>query len=221
MIRLLLADAQNIERTRIKQLCQEMGDFAVTLEAGSVEEVLGALEATNFDMVIIEPDMPGDECPNGGEDAAIRLIQMIRSRHANLPILAFSVHTDPKIARRMLNEGASGYLSKDCVTETLSMAMRKVAAGGRFISHEIAIKMIFEREVERPPVVRERITRRELQIMQMFCRGMTIQEISVTLGINSRTVSTHKTRLMRKMNFKNNVELYRYAVESGIVNPGL
>lgn len=221
MIRLLLADAQCIERTRIKQLCQKMGDFTVTAEAGSLNEVLDVLGSSDFDMAVIEPDMPSDGRACGGEDGGAWLIKAIRSRHANLPILVFSGHNDPKIARKVLNEGVSGYLSKDCGTEVLSEAMRKVAAGGRFISHEIAIKMIFESDVEQPVVIRERLTGRELQIMQMFCRGMSIQEISATLGINSRTVSTHKTRLMRKMNLKSNMELYRYAIESGIVNPGL
>lgn len=211
MIRLLVADAQGIVRMGIKQLCRELGDFMVTAEANCAGLVLAQLESMPFDMVVIEPDMPGE----GGA----RLVETIHSRWASLPILAFSGYCEPFYARKVLNEGASGFLAKDCEPEMLAAALRKIAAGERFISHEIAFRMMLENKVERPVVRRDIITPREMQVLQLYCQGMSIQEIAQALSISNRTVSTHKTKLMQKMNFRSNVDLYCYALESGLLNP--
>ncbi len=208
MIRLLVADAQYIVRMGLKQLCLEWGGATVAGEATNGDEVLEALSKASFDMMVLDPALSG-----GGAG----FIENIRTRYANLPMLAFTMHSDPQLAKRVLDTGVSGIVSKDSGHQTLVEALRKVAAGEYFISSDIAIKMMFESTVDKERVLREQITARELQVMTLFAQGKTVNAIAAELEINSRTVSTHKMRLMRKMNFKSNVELVHYTVECGLV----
>lgn len=217
MVRLLVADAHYIVRMGMKQLCQDLGGFTVAGEATNGEEALDALGAGNFDMMVLEPGMPSRRHVRNSDISGATLVKTIRSRHANLPILVFTLNNDPHVAERVLNKGVAGFLGKDSDRETLVTAMRKVAVGERFVSPDIAVKMMFESRVDREAVLRERISARELQVLELFAQGKSVNTIAEELFINSRTVSTHKARLMQKMNFKNNAELVRYAVECGLV----
>ena len=220
MVRLLVADAQYIVRMGVKQLCRDLEDFTVAGEAASGEEALAALDSGEFDMIVLEPGIHIRSQGRRSDAGGVDLIKTIRALHATLPILAFTSNDDPAIATRVLSKGGNGFISKDSDRATLLTAMRKVVAGEYFISPDIAVRMMFERSVDRDAVLRERITTRELVVLKMFARGMSVNAIACELFINSRTVSTHKARLMQKMNFKNNAELLRYAVECGLVVGG-
>lgn len=216
MVRLLIADAQCIVRMGMRQLCRDLGGFTVAGEAASGEETLAALESADFDMAVIEPNMPHRGKSHGG-DGGVILLDTIRARHAALPILVFTGNDDPYAAQIVLNKGVRGLLTKESDRETLATAMRRVSAGESFISSDIAIRMMFENSEERETALLERLSARELQIMKLLCRGMSVNAIAEALFINNRTVSTHKARLMQKMNFRSNAEMFHYAVECGLV----
>ena len=120
-------------------------------------------------------------------------------------------------AQRMLRSGASGYLCKTCSPETLLGAVRRVHAGARFIDPQIAERIALEASGVQPQAHHDKLTERELQIMQLFARGASVTRIAQALSISGKTVSTHKARMMEKMGFSSNAEIIRYAVDQQLI----
>lgn len=218
MVKVLVADAQCIVRMGMKQLCRDMGGFAVTGEAASGEDALSALDVAAFDMMVIEPNIPRIQNifnSDGGAD----IIDAIRVRHAELPILVFTGNGDLYTAKRVMRRGIQGFLTKDSNREIIAMAMRKIAAGENYISQDVAMGLMLEKNEALEGELQKRLSARELQVMKLLCNGMGINAIAGKFFISSRTVSTYKARLMHKMNFKSNAEMYHYAVACGLVAP--
>ena len=209
MIRILMADDHGIVREGLKQLFALGQDIVVVGEAVSGSEVLTALRAGGIDLILLDMTMPGI--------SGVNLITRLRSHDDCPPILVLSMHNEIQIARRALAAGVAGYLTKDSDPATLMAAIRKVAAGGRFIDPGLAEKMVFEsgRNAELPP--HDVLSEREYDVLRLLVHGMGVNQIADELKISNKTVSTHKARLMQKMDFHNNAELVRYAVAHGLV----
>lgn len=208
MIRLLLADDHTIMREGLKQLFSLAPDLVVVGEAQSGAQAIEHLRQGGVDVLLLDMNMPGIN----GED----LVARIRSHHPGLPILVLSMHNEPQIAQRALKAGASGYLTKDRDPETLLAAIRRVAAGGRFIDPILAEQMAFEASGLGRPIRHDCLSDRELQVLRLFSCGLTVNDIATQLAISNKTVSTHKARLMEKMGFASNADLVRYAVVHGL-----
>lgn len=215
MVKLLVADAQCIVRMGMKQLCQDMGGFSVEGEAANSEEALAALSAANFDLMVLDPGLPGQRRTGGRDAGGADLINTIRTRYASLPILIFATNNDPQTFRRMMGKGVSGFMSKSNDLETLATAMRRVSIGESFLAHDIAIRMMLEDNRGQDIVLRESLTPRELQVLNLLGKGWSLSAIAKELFISGQTVSTYKSRLMQKMNFKSNAELFHCAIECG------
>ncbi|HSV35860.1 MAG TPA: response regulator transcription factor [Ramlibacter sp.] len=210
MIRLLIADDHAIVRAGLRQLFALVEGIAVAGEAATGGQVLELLRRTPIDQVLLDMSMPGID----GAD----LVSRIRAHHPLLPILVLSMHIEPQIARRALKAGASGYVTKGSEPEMLVAAIRKIAAGGRFIEPALAEQMVFDDVQARPQLPHEQLTNREFQILSLLVRGAGVNEVADQLAISNKTVSTHKARLMRKMNFQSNAELVRYGVAHGLAD---
>ena len=209
MIRVLIADDHAIVREGLKQLFALDNGIVVAGEAVDGSQVLETLRQGGFDLVLLDMTMPGV--------SGVNLISRIRAQDGAPPILVLSMHNELQIARRALTAGASGYLTKDSRPEILMAAIRKVATGGRFIDPGLAEQMVFEAgdSGSRPP--HELLSDREFHILRLLVRGMSVNDVAEELVISNKTVSTHKARLMLKMNFHNNAELVRYAVAHGLI----
>lgn len=209
MIRVLIADDHAIVREGLKQLFALDIDVVVAGEATDGAQVLDVLRRERFDVVLLDMTMPGV--------SGVNLISRICAQDGAPPILVLSMHNELQVARRALNAGASGYLTKDSRPEILIAAIGKVAAGGRFIDPSLAEQMVFEvgSSAQRPP--HELLSDREFHILRLLVRGMSVNDVAEELAISNKTVSTHKARLMLKMNFQNNSELVRYAVAHGLI----
>lgn len=208
MIRLLLADDHAIVRSGLRQLLSLAPDIRVLAEAVDGASVLEALRAELPDVVILDINMPGLSGPD--------LIARIRSHWPALPVLVLSMHNEAQVAARVLKAGASGYVTKDSEMDVLLAAIRKVAAGGRYIVPELAEKLVFDVSLgsERQP--HGLLSDRELEVFQLLAAGKGVNEIAEQLCISNKTVSTHKTRLMEKMNLGSTAELVRYALAHGL-----
>ena len=208
MIHLLLAEDHAIMRAGLKQLFALVDDIRVAGEAASGAQAMEFLRTTQVDMVLLDMGMPGI--------AGADLITRLHARYPQLPILVLSMHNEPQIARRALRAGAGGYVTKDSEPELLLAAIRKVAAGGRFIDPALAEQMAFEGVS--PPRERphESLTDREYQILQLLLQGASLNEVAAQLAISSKTVSTHKAHLMRKMDLRSNADLVRYGMLHGL-----
>lgn len=210
MIKVLIADDHGIVRNGLKLLLGTMEGIEAAGEARSGDEVLEALRHGHFDLILLDLTMPGM--------SGVQLIHRILATDTGARILVLSMHDDPLIAKRVLRMGASGFVTKGSRQETLLYAIHKVASGGRFLDPAIAEQMLFERPevpANQPHAI---LSEREYQIMRLFAQGRGIKEIAEELFISPKTVSTHKARMMRKMNFQHDTEIVRYAIDRELID---
>lgn len=208
MIRLMIADDHAIMREGLKQLFALAGDLQVVAEAENGAVLLERLRQGGIDLLLLDMSMPGIS----GEDLLFR----IHSHHPQLPILVLSMHNEVPIAQRALKAGASGYLTKDRDPETLLLAIRRVAAGGRYIDAELAEQIAFAASGLGPHNQHDELTDRERQVMRLLARGLSVTRIAAELAISHKTVSTHKARLMEKMGFDSTADIVRYMMTQGL-----
>ncbi|HXU94091.1 MAG TPA: response regulator transcription factor [Gallionella sp.] len=208
MIRVLIADDHVIMRNGLKQLCGDMGDIEVAGEAKNADDVLGLLNSgRKFDLVLLDLTMPGAS----GTD----LVERVRKHDANLPILVFSMRSELQVAKSVFKAGATGYITKGGEEDLLISAIRKVAAGERFVDPAIVEQSIFEKRAQGETAL-GRLSEREVQIMKLIAQGKTLTEIAAELFISITTVCAHKKNLMLKMNFGSTAELAIYVAENGL-----
>lgn len=202
MIRILIADDHALVREGLKQLIGLDHGMRVVSEATCGGEVFDALRQSKVDLLLLDMSMSGIS----GSD----LIERIRTQPANPPILVVSMHSDIHVVRSALKAGASGYLTKDCNPDTLLSAIREVSAGGRFIDSKLAERIAFQSHI-RLEHLHESLSERERAVFRLLAKGRSVNETAEELAISNKTVSTHKMRLMRKLQCGTNAELIRYA----------
>ena len=209
MIRILIGDDHAIVRSGLKQIIATTSDLQGTGEAAQGAEILAALRAGPYDLLLVDMTMPGL--------SGVDLIRRIKAEWPPLPVLVLSMLNEAQIASRALRAGAAGYVTKDCEPEILLAAIRKVAAGGRFIDPALVDAMVFETGTSDAPP-HEILSDREFQVLQLLAGGCSLNEIGDKLNISAKTISTHKMRLMQKLKLENNAALMRYAIRHGL-NP--
>ncbi|MCS4496700.1 response regulator transcription factor [Pantoea sp. B623] len=209
-IEIVIADDHELMREGLKQIFAfSNSNIKVVGEACNGSEVIEILREVTPDILLLDISMPGIS----GED----LIRRIHCHHSKLPILVVSMFNEPQIARRILNSGALGYITKDRSPEILLKAINNVAKGIRFIDHELAQDIIFAEYYHGNQAPHEKLTMRERQIMIMLAHGETINAIANTLSISNKTVSTYKSRMMEKMQFSTNAEIVKYSLNYKLV----
>ena len=209
MINILIADDHPIVRTGLKLTITDQPDMKVICEASNGFEVLELLKKNKVDVVILDISMPG----LSGLEALVQ----VRNLYPTLPVLILSVLSEEVYAVKTLKAGANGFIHKETIPEELVKAIRKVAAGGLYISTIMAEK--FAGDVKNPvlKVLHENLSFREFQIMCLISSGKTVTEIADTLCISVKTVSTYRSRILEKMDMRNNAELTNYCIKEGLV----
>jgi DNA-binding NarL/FixJ family response regulator len=210
MIRLVLADDHAIVRSGLTQIFSLLPDIEVLAEATNGSEVLEMLHKyAQIDLILLDLNMEGIS----GAD----LIARIKAHRPALPVLVLSMHNEPQVATRMLRAGANGYITKDCNPDILLAAMRRVAAGGKYIEPGLAEKMVFEVSATEERPLHNLLSDRERDVLRLLTVGKGVKEIADQLAISNKTVSTYKVRLMEKLNLSNMADLMRYAMEHGLL----
>jgi DNA-binding NarL/FixJ family response regulator len=210
-MKVLLVDDHPVLRQGLKYLISKAFQSTVVFECASGPAAIEWVERESLDLVILDLGLPGCD---GLE--ALRVMHAVRPR---MPVLVVSMHAEDQIAVSVLRGGASGYLTKDLAAEKLVEAIRAVMAGGKFISAGLAQKLAsaLNRPPDRPP--HESLSRRELQVLELLAQGQTVKEIAVELGLSSKTVSSHRTRLLEKLESRTTAELTQYALKAGLLRP--
>jgi DNA-binding NarL/FixJ family response regulator len=201
LIRVLVADDHSIMRDGLKRILAATPDLHVAGEAASGDEALAAVKANDYDVVMLDMSMPGL--------SGIDLIKRLKLEKPKLKILVLSMHVESQYAARALKAGAAGYLSKDSVAEVLLGALRKIASGGVHIGDAAAASLL--QAGDKPP--HESLSDREFEVMRLLVEGLGPTEIGERLHLSVKTVSTHKTRILDKLNLRSTAELVRYAME--------
>lgn len=206
MIRLLIADDHMLFRLGLKQWLAREPDIDVVAEAASPTEVIECLHRHCVDVAVLDLSM---QCCGDG----IELIRRVTAAWPKLAVLVLSMHSHEQYAARALKAGASGYITKDCAAEHVVAAIHRLALGGEYISQNIAERLAlqFTRRGE-PGLPHACLSEREYQIFELFVQGKTGTQIATELALSKKTVSTHKVRLLRKMNLRNDFELVHYAI---------
>jgi len=210
MIRVVIADDHQILREGLRQLLQAAGDLAVVGEAADGHAVLQQVRALDFDVLLLDMSMPGK--------SGVELIRQVKAEKPRLRILVLSMHEEHQYAVRAIRSGASGYLTKESATSQLVAAIRKVAAGGAFISAEVPERLAQDAMPHAEGPRHVALSDREYQVFRLLVSGRSVSEIAADLHLSAKTVSTHKARLMEKLDVGNNADLVHYAVRHRLID---
>ena len=209
MIKILIADDHSIVREGLKQIVAESPEMAVRGEAVNGQQVLDLVHKTDYDLILLDIAMPG----RGGID----ILKQLKIEKPEIPVLILSMYPEDQYAVRAIKAGASGYLTKESAPEDLIGAIKKVARGGKFVSTELAEKLVenLGKDIEKPD--HTMLSDREYQVMTMIASGKTVKEIADELSLSVKTISTNRTRALKKMGMKNNAEFTYYAIKQDLV----
>ncbi len=209
MTRVVIADDHTIVREGLKQLLTGADGLEIVGEARDGFEVMTAVRDLDFDLLLLDMSMP----PLPG----IELIKQVRAEKPRLRILVLTMHGERQYAIRAIRAGAAGYLTKESASRQLVEAIRKVAAGGAFISAEVAEQLALGAMPDAKGALHESLSDREFQIFRMIAEGKSVSYIAERLNLSVKTVSTHKANIMQKMNMATSGELIRYAISHRLV----
>jgi two-component system, NarL family, invasion response regulator UvrY len=208
-MKILLVDDHQVVRQGLKQMLADEYPKAVFGEAGTAAEAVQAIHGQKWDLVLLDLNLPG----RGGLDA----LGDFKAAQPLLPVLVLSMHPEAEFAVQALRAGAAGYLTKQSAAEELLAAVQKALVGGRYITASLAEKLAADVAGDARQLPHEELSPREFETLRRLAAGDSVKEISATLGLSSKTVSTYRARVLEKLNLRTTVDLARYAMEHGLV----
>ncbi|HXL07285.1 MAG TPA: response regulator transcription factor [Gemmatimonadales bacterium] len=208
-IRILIADDHPIVRQGLRRIVEADAGMVISGEAGDVAALLGALQSTATDLVLLDVSMPGG--------LFLETLRELRNRHPSIRVLALSVHPEDEWAVRALRAGASGYLTKDHSPDQLLEAIRRVYRGGKYVSPTLAERLASQLDGGGQRAPHELLSDREFEVMRRLGSGLTVSQIAGELALSTKTVSTYRTRILEKMAVATNADLVRYAARHGLI----
>jgi len=208
-MKILICDDHKIVRDGLRQILQQLEEVTFIGEARDGKEALTILKGDAYEVVLLDISLPD---LNG-----LEVLKYVKSKWPSTNVLMLSMHPQEQYAIRALKIGASGYLTKDTASEELISAIKKVSAGGKYISQSLAENLALHLDDDSNRQKHEILSNREFEIMIKIANGKSLQEIGNELFISVKTVSTYRYRIMEKMGLKKNTELTRYCMESNLI----
>ena len=206
--RIILADDHSFIRLGLIQILKDEYPSAEIKEVGDGESLVKEVSLSDWDLVISDLDMPGR--------SGLEALEQIKLIKPNLPVLILSIYTDDLYAVRVLKAGGSGYLNKNAAPYELINALQRIALGKKYITPEIAEKLLLKTDTGKKP--HELLSNREFEIFKLLALGKTITQIADALSLALTTISTHRGRIMDKLGLSTNSELTRYAIAHHIIS---
>ena len=206
---ILIADDHELVRGALARIiADEFPDAHIEeVPNGTQAEKMSRTKA--WDLLITDMSMP--------DKAGLDILKQLRSESIKMPVLILSIHPENQYALRVLKAGGNGYISKDCPRAEFVTAVRTILSGKKYISAEIAEKLASRFNKDTSKEQHELISDRELQVLKLIASGKTVSEIADELSLSAATISTYRSRLLEKMNLKNNAELTHYAINNALV----
>lgn len=212
MIKVLLADDHSIVRAGLRRIVEESGDMVVIAEAADGREAIEQIEANRPDVAVIDISMPGLD--------GLEVISRLGIRYPDLPVLVLTMHEEGQYVVRAVEAGAKGYVTKQSAPEQLVAAIRKVLSGSRYLTDEAAEALALRvAKGGKGQSLLDSLSMRELQVLRRLALGNTNREIAEAYGISVKTVDTYRSRLLKKLNLRNNAELSRFAIQNHLIEP--
>ena len=209
-IRVFIADDHAVVRQGLKQILSKTPDLVVVDEAATGHDVLTKIKTVSVDVVVMDIEMP--------QKTGLDVLLELQRTHPHLPIIMLSIYSEDQFGLRFLKAGASGYLSKTSAPEKLVEAIRTVIQGGRFVSPRLAEQLVLGLHKDPLKPVHEELSAREFQVFLMLASGKPTKTIADELCIGVTTVSTHRARILEKMNLTTNADLTLYASKHGLIS---
>ena len=210
MIKVLLADDHSIVRAGLRRIVEESGDMEVIAEAADGREAIQQAHKQLPDVAVIDISMPALD--------GLEVIRQLRNYYPKLPILILTMHEEGQYVVRAIEAGAMGYITKQSAPEQLVKAIRKVHSGSRFVTDEaaeaLALRVAKGAHGQSPL---DSLSMRELQVLRRLAMGHTNREIANAYSISIKTVDTYRSRLLKKLNLRNNAELSRFAIQNRLI----
>jgi two-component system, NarL family, response regulator NreC len=207
MIRVLVTDDHAVLRTGVAELIEREQDMTSVAQAGTADEAVIQARATQPDVILLDVVMPR----KSGFDVLPELAEVAPEAR----VIMLSAQTSPSAIRQALTSGAAGYVAKHASDADLLDAIRRVAAGARYVDPELGGDLV----VSDAKALTEEISQRERDVLYLLALGYTNQEIAAKLFISVRTVETHRAHIMRKLNLETRAELVLYALANGLIGP--
>jgi len=207
MIRVIVADDHVIFRQGLLNLLQSSKHIAVAGEAGAGPETINLISREKPDIAILDISMPGFD--------GFEILQRIQSEGMNTKVIFLTMYKDTLTAKKALQSGASGYVLKDNAFEDLLYAINTVSAGGTFISPSVSKNIL--RAPANEGKESQILTLRECEVLRLISSGLTNKQIAEKLFISVKTVETHRTNIMQKLDVHTIADLVRYAIKVGLI----
>lgn len=210
MTDILIVDDHDLVRTGLKNILAGAADLQVVGEAATGEDAIRLARALEPDLVLMDVGLPGL--------SGLETTERILKNHSGTRVIVLTAHSEPPLPARLLDSGASGYLTKACDAAELLRAVRKVARGERYIGADISQQLAISLLPGTPQSPFQELTARELEIALMLTQGMRMQSIGEVLNVSPKTVATYKYRIYDKTGVTSEVELLRMALRHGLVS---
>jgi two-component system invasion response regulator UvrY len=208
-MRILIADDHAVFRRGLAETLGEAFSRVTFGEAKTAQETLEHVRRQDWDVVILDISMPGK--------SGLDILDDLHRLRPKLPVLLLSMHPEGQYARRALKSGAAGYLTKESVPEELKEAVRRVRAGGRYVSATLAENLAFDLRRAADTPVHELLSDREFQVLRMIASGRTVKQIADEIALSVKTISTYRARILLKTGMKTTADLIRYALQTHLV----
>jgi two-component system, NarL family, invasion response regulator UvrY len=209
MTRILLVDDYAVVRHGLKEILTDSLADGVFDDAASGGEALEKARADEWDVVILDMSL--------SDRNGLEVLKELRRLRPKLPVLVLSVYPEEQFAVRALRAGAAGYLTKRTAAADIVAAVRKVLAGGRYVSPALAERLAVEVRAGAEKAPHETLSDREYQVFRLLAMGHTVKEIGEKLAVSPQTVSTHRSRILEKMGLTTNAELTQYAIQNRLL----
>jgi DNA-binding NarL/FixJ family response regulator len=210
MYRILIADDHPIVRQGLKHILEESGYVRSIEEAETGREVVDKIRQSPFDVILLDISMPGM--------SGLETLEEIKKLNPSLPVLILSMYPEEDYAVRALKTGASGYLTKKSAPDELAKAIKKIARGERYISPALADFLAVNLTEDREKPLHESLSARELQVLRLIVAGKSIKEIAGEVSRSPKTISTFRSRILQKLDMKNNAQLFQYAIRNNLID---
>jgi DNA-binding NarL/FixJ family response regulator len=208
-MRILIADDHPVVRLGLKQILAAERDMIVVGEAKNGQEALEMGRTLEWDVAVFDYSMPGR--------SGVELVKEIKRHHPARPVLVLSMHPEELHATQVFKAGGSGYLNKESAGDELTAAIRKVAKGGRYVSAALAEKLASELSPGSEKAPHETLSDREYRVMWLLASGKSINRIGQEMILSPSTISTYRTRILRKLGLSNNAQLVHYAITHKLI----
>ena len=209
MMRILLADDHALFRQGLERVLEDGLPGASCGHAGDTVEALRLVKSESWDVAIVDIAFGGK--------SGLDLLKEIRQARPKLPVLVLSMYSERQFAVRALKAGAAGYVMKKVASEELLSAVRRVAAGGRWVTQEVAERLAEEIGLPADRLPHELLSDREFHVFRLLAGGATVKVIAVELGVSVQTVSTYRARILEKMRLETNADLTQYALHHRLI----